>query len=175
MWLPNDHTFGLGAGKPNPAAMMAVNDEATGMVLDGVSHSPYWKDSLVVVVEDDPNTGGDHVDLHRTIALFASPWVKRGYVSHAHYDISSIHKLFAHIFGKPYWSQTIANAPLPLDLFTSTPDYTPFAYLPRKYSDLSCNPTGTTGAQAAEQWDFSQPDNQPGLDEQVRDYMRALK
>jgi hypothetical protein len=99
--------------------------------------------------------------------------VKRGYVSHAHYDISSVHKLFAHVFGKPYRNQQIANAALPLDIFTSTPDYTPFEYKPRTYSDLSCNPNGTIGAAAAAQWDFTEPDNQPGLDEQVRETLRA--
>ena len=59
-------------------------------------------DELVIVIEDDPSTGQDHVDMHRSIALFASPWVKRGYVSHGHYDVASLHKLFANIFGKPY-------------------------------------------------------------------------
>ena len=97
-WLGNDHTFGLSAGYPNPALMMAMNDEATGMLLDGISHSPIWGSSLVIVIEDDPSTGQDHVDMHRSIALFASPWVKRGYVSHGHYDIASLHKLMlAHL------------------------------------------------------------------------------
>jgi len=172
-WLYNDHTMGLAAGAPNPSLMIAVNDEATGMTLDAISHSPSWQDTLVVVVEDDPSDGLDHVDQHRTIALFASPWVKRGYVSHAHYDMSSIHKLFAQVFGKPYRNQQIANAALPLDIFTSTPDYTPFEYEPRSYPDLSCNPKGTAGAAAAAKWDFTEPDNQPGLDEQVRETLRA--
>jgi DNA-binding beta-propeller fold protein YncE len=174
-WLGNDHTFGLAAGKPNPALMMSVNDEATGMLLDGISHSPFWASSLVVVVEDDPSTGQDHVDQHRTIALFASPWIKRGYVSHAHYDVASVHKLFAHVFGKPYRNREIADAPLPLDLFTSTPDFTPFDFVPRSYTDGSCNPSGTTGSMRAQVWDFSHPDEQPGLDEQLEEYFRDLK
>ena len=174
-WLGNDHTFGLSAGYPNPALMMAVNDEATGMILDGISHSPFWATSLVIVIEDDPSTGQDHVDMHRSLALFASPWIKHGYVSHAHYDISSLHKLLAHIYGKPYRNQIIANAGLPLDMFTSTPDYTPYNYVPRGYSDGSCNPKGSKGAKRAEQWDFSEPDEQPGLDGQLREYLRALK
>ncbi len=174
VWLVNDHAWGQSASRPNPAVAIATNDEATGMLLDGISHSPMWKDTLVVVVEDDPNTGADHVDLHRTIALFASPWVKRGYVSRAHYDIASVHKVFAHVFGRPYWSATIANAPLPLDLFTSTPDYTPFTYVPRKFTDLSCNPSGTTGAKEAEDWDFSEPDDQPGLSRQNWESLRSL-
>ena len=173
-WLGNDHTFGLSGGYPNPAIMMATNDEATGMLLDGISHSPEWASTLVMVIEDDPSTGQDHVDMHRSIALFASPWVRRGYVSHGHYDVSSLHKLFAHIYGKPYPNVEIANAALPLDLFTSTPDYAPFSYLPRTYADASCNKKGTREAELASHWDFSQPDEQPGLGAQVERYMRGL-
>ena len=173
-WMGNDHTFGMAAGKPNPALMMAVNDEATGMALDGITHSPEWASTLVVVIEDDPSTGQDHVDMHRSIALFASPWVKRGYVSHVHIDVASLHKLFCHIFGKPYPNTEVASAALPMDLFSSTPDYTPFEYTPRSYTDASCNPKGTKQARAAEGWDFSMPDSQPGLDEQVEEYMRGL-
>jgi hypothetical protein len=174
-WLGNDHTFGLSAGYPNPGLMMAVNDEATGMLLDGISHSPIWASSLVIVIEDDPSTGQDHVDMHRSLALFASPWVKRGYVSHGHYDVSSLHKLIAHIFGKPYRNAEIAGAGLPLDMFTSTPDYSPFTLTPRVYADGSCNPKGTKGAKRAEAWDFSEPDQQPGLDGQLREALRDLK
>ena len=174
VWMGNDHTLGMTAGKPNPALMIAENDEATGILLDGISHSPLWADSLVVVVEDDPSDGSDHVDQHRTIALFASPWINRKYVSHGHYDMASIHKLFTHIYGKPYRNQAIANAALPLDMFTSTPDYTPYEYIPRKYADVSCNPGGTLGAKTAEAWDFREPDNQPGLSEQLEDYLRDL-
>jgi hypothetical protein len=155
--------------------MMAVNDEATGMLLDGISHSPIWATSLVIVIEDDPSTGQDHVDMHRSLALFASPWVKHGYVSHAHYDVSSLHKLLSHVYGKPYRNQEIANAALPLDVFTSTPDYTPYTYVPRAYTDGSCNPAGTKGAKRAAQWDFSEPDEQPGLDGQLREYFRSVK
>ena len=173
-WLTNDHGFGLAAGYPNPAIMVAVNDEGTGMFLDGVSHSSIWPESLVIVVEDDPQDGSDHVDQHRSIALFASPWVKRGYVSHGHYDMASIHKLFAHVYGTPYKNGILANAPLPLDLFTSTPDYTPYTYIPRRYSDISCNAAGTSGAMAAQDWDFSEPDNQPGLSAQNAEYLRHL-
>lgn len=173
-WLVNDHTFGFAANKPNPAILIATNDEATGMYVDALSHSPFWKDSLVVVVEDDPSQGGDHVDVHRTLALFASPWIKRGYVSHAHYDLASVHKLFSLIYGKAYRNTTLANAPLPLDLFTSTPDYTPFNYVPRKWTDLSCNPGGTQGAKAAEGWDFKDADDQPGLSQQVWQALHEL-
>jgi hypothetical protein len=174
MWLPNDHTFGLAAGSPNPAVLIATNDEATGMFIDGLSHSPFWQSSLVIVIEDDPSEGGDHVDVHRSIALFASPWVKRAYVSHGHYHLSSLHALISDIFGKSYRNDTIANAPLPLDIFTSTPDYTPYTYVPRTWTDISCNPKGSSGSMAAQSWSFSSPDNQPGLGRQVWEALHAL-
>ena len=174
IWIGNDHTFGMSAGKPNPASMIAVNDEATGIILDGISHSPIWPDSLVIVIEDDPSDGSDHVDQHRTLALLASPWIKRNYVSHGHYDMASLHKIITQVFGEPYRNEAIANAALPFDMFTSTPDYTPYTYIPRRYSDITCNPGGTSGSKSAEHWDFDEVDNQPGLSGQVRDYLRSL-
>lgn len=160
--LPNDHTFGGQAGAAHPGVMIAVNDEATGAVVDALSHSPLWPRSLVIVTEDDPQDGADHVDAHRTPLFMASPWVKRGYVSHGHYDMASVHKLILAIVGVPYPNEQIAQAPLPLDAFTSTPDYTPFDYLPRTF-DEPCNPPHTKAAAAAEGWDFDEVDDQPGI------------
>ncbi len=169
---PNDHTNGGSAGSAAPEVMIAVNDEATGMLLDAVSHSPRWKDTLVIVTEDDPQNGGDHVDLHRTVMWMASPWVRRKYTSHGHYDMASIYKLVAHVFGISYNNESIRSALLPLDAFTSTPDYTPFTYLPRTIT-APCNASGTKEAQEAAHWDFDEPDEQPGLSEQVEHMMRT--
>lgn len=171
MTLPNDHSQGLSTTRPTPQTMFAVNDEATGMLVDAVSHSPLWKRSLVVVVEDDPSQGGESVDYHRTILLLASPWVKRGYVTHAHVDIASVHKLIAHLFALPYPNVEVAAAPLPLDVFTSTPDYTPYDYKPRTYA-AACG-LGVTSAEQAltDSWDMDEPDEQPGLDAQVRRWL----
>ncbi|MCC6522314.1 MAG: hypothetical protein IT373_06615 [Polyangiaceae bacterium] len=160
--LPNDHTVGGQALSANPGVMVAVNDEATGRVIDALSHSPLWQDTLVIVTEDDPQDGADHVEVHRTPFFMASPWVKRGYVSHGHYDAASIHKLVLTVLGVPYPNAEIAEAPLPLDAFTSTPDYTPYDYEPRSY-DAPCNPSGSGAALAAEAWDFTEVDEQPGI------------
>jgi hypothetical protein len=173
MTLPNDHTQGVSPTTPSPELMIASNDEATGMLIDAISHSPLWPSSLVVVTEDDPADGADHVDHHRTPILFASPWIKRGYVSKQHIGVSSIHKLIANIFGIPYASSTVENAALPLDLFTSTPDYAPYAYLPRVWP-ATC---GTQPTQAekrlTDSWDLSRVDAQPGLDALVRKHLRG--
>ena len=168
---PNDHTYGGAAGQPAPEVMIAVNDEASGMILDALSHSPLWKDSLLVITEDDPQDGGDHIDLHRSVLFMASPWIRRGYVSHGHYDMASVYKLVAHVFGIPYHNDMIENATLPFDAFTSTPDYTPFTYVPRKVT-APCNGAGTPEALEAEKWDFDDPDDQPGLSQQI---MRMMK
>ncbi len=175
--LPNDHTTGVGPNTPSPEAMVAVNDDATGIFLDAVSHSPLWESSLVVITEDDPSDGGDHVENHRTPVLFVSPWVKHGYVSKQHIDVSSLHKIFAHVFGIPYPNEIVANAALPLDLFTSTPDYTPFVRTPREWP-LSCGETPSLSlpekALSASWGDVDDVDEQPGLGDQVWRAMRGL-
>jgi hypothetical protein len=168
---PNDHTAGGAAGEAAPEVMIAVNDEASGMILDALSHSPLWKDSLLIITEDDPQDGGDHVDLHRSILLLASPWVRRGYVSHGHYDMTSVYKLVAHVFGIPYHNDMIESAMAPFDAFTSTPDYTPFTYLPRKVA-APCNAATGPHAREAARWRWDEPDDQPGLSEQIMEMMR---
>lgn len=174
--LPNDHTVGLSPDNPSPEVMCAVNDEATGIMLDAISHSPFWKSSLVIITEDDPSSGGEHVDSHRTPLVLVSPWVKRGYVSKTHIDVASLHKMYAHIFGKPYWNRQVAGAMLPFDIFTSTPDYTPFVYKPRSWP-LECGASGGTPVPPGEKqltsmWDFTREDRQPGLASQVWRAMR---
>jgi DNA-binding beta-propeller fold protein YncE len=167
MTLPNDHTQGLSAGAPTPETMFAVNDEATGMLVDAISHGPLWKRSLVVLVEDDPSMGGESVDYHRTILVMASPWIKRGYVSHSHVHLASVHKLIAHVFALPYPNLEVANAALPLDMFTSTPDYTPYTYEKRTLP-LACGAmTSHAEERLTHSWDFDDADAQPGLDAQV--------
>ena len=167
----NDHTYGGQTGAAAPEVMIAVNDEATGLLVDGLSHSPTWKDSLVIVTEDDPQDGGDHVDLHRSLLFMASPWVKRGYVSHGHYDMASVYKLVAHILGLPYNNEQMKTALLPVDAFTSTPDYSPYSYLPRAVA-APCNPAGTKEAKQAEGWDWDDIDDQPGLSQQIAEMLK---
>jgi DNA-binding beta-propeller fold protein YncE len=170
----NDHTYGGDSGQPAPEVMIAVNDEASGLLLDALSHSPMWKDTLLIITEDDPQDGGDHVDLHRSLLLMASPWIKRGYVSHGHYDMASVYKLVAHLFGIPYHNDMIRNAMVPFDAFTATPDYTPFTYLSRQVT-APCNGSAGKHAARARQWDFDDLDDQPGLSEQIMEMMREPK
>lgn len=81
---------------------------------------------LVIITEDDPQGGVDHVDAHRSILMMAGPYVKRGYVSHTHANFGSILKTIYNILNVPYVNQFDATASLLQDFFTPVPDYTPY-------------------------------------------------
>jgi DNA-binding beta-propeller fold protein YncE len=170
--LMNDHTRGVGAGVPTPASMIAVNDEGTGILLDALSHSPAWASTLVVITEDDPAGGSDHVDIHRTPLIFAGPWVKRGYVSHTHIDVAALHKLYAHIFGLPYPNAVAATAALPFDVFTSTPDYTSWTHEARTQA-LACGGTPSAAEALLTESYSTKLDENPELGAQVKRSLRG--
>jgi DNA-binding beta-propeller fold protein YncE len=123
--LPNDHTSGPRPedGYPFAHSYVADNDLALGRMLEFLSKTPYWKSTLVIVTEDDPQGGVDHIDAHRSILMMAGPYVKRGYVSHKHANFGSILKTIYHILGVPYVNQYDATAALLDDYFTETPDF----------------------------------------------------
>ena len=67
MHLPGDHTAGGRAGYRTPRAYMADNDLALGRIVEALSKSPFWRDTIVFVLEDDSQAGPDHVDPHRSV------------------------------------------------------------------------------------------------------------
>ena len=129
--LPNDHTFGSKVGKPTPEYMVADNDRATGMIVEAISKSPFWHETIIFIIEDDPQSGsGDHVDAHRSICIPISPWVKRGYTSSVNYSIPSLYKTIELILGLPPMNLNDAGAAPMYDIFSDQPDYTPYDALP---------------------------------------------
>jgi YVTN family beta-propeller protein len=127
--LPNDHTAKERPedGYPYRSSFVADNDLALGRLLHFLSRTPYWKDMLVIITEDDPQGGVDHIDAHRSILMMAGPYVKHQSVSHTHANFGSILKVIYNILGIPYVNQYDATASLLQDFFTSTPDYTPYS------------------------------------------------
>ena len=164
--LPNDHTAGGRAGYPTPVSMYQDNDEATGYIIDALSHSTFWHETLVAVIEDDPQDGGDRVDNHRSVVLLAGPWVRRRYMSHVHYDNASLHHTIEAILGVQAHNRTVADSGVMYDFFTATPDFTPYTYIPRM-DPVAMNPATGMYAEASERWDWSKVDNQPGLSRMV--------
>jgi len=126
--LPNDHGAGERpeAGYPFRESYMADNDLAVGRIVEYLSHTPQWKNMLIVITEDDAQNGVDHVDAHRSILMLISPWVKRDYVSSVHYSFGSLFKSFWNIMGLPYLNQYDAGASDLNDFFTSAPDFRPY-------------------------------------------------
>ena len=130
MMLPNDHTAGPRPedGYPFSASYVADNDLALGRTLHFLSRTPYWKDMLVIVTEDDPQGGVDHIDAHRSILMMAGPYVKKNYISQTHANFGSILKVVYNILGVPYVNQYDITATLLTDFFTNTPDFTPYNF-----------------------------------------------
>lgn len=122
----NDHTVGLSLGKPTPIAQVADNDLAFGMFVDYLSHSPVWKTSLVIAVEDDAQNGPDHVDAHRSTSYLAGGYVKQGFVDHTAYSTTSLLRTIELILGLPPMSQYDAAATPLWRCFNNTPDHPPF-------------------------------------------------
>jgi YVTN family beta-propeller protein len=127
--IPNDHTASPRPqdGYPYAHSYVADNDLAVGRILHFLSRTPYWKNMLVVITEDDPQGGVDHVDAHRSILMLAGPYVKRNYVSHTHANFGSILKMIYNTLAVPYVNQYDVTASSLQDFFTSKPDLTPYS------------------------------------------------
>jgi len=128
MWLSSDHT----GGAPDARAQVADGDLAVGKIVDTISHSPYWKDSAIFVVEDDSQNGADHVDGHRAPIQVISPWATHGKTISTYYSQISMVRTIEQILGAEPLNQKVAAATPMFDAFQSTPDYTPFTALPNR-------------------------------------------
>src|SRR5215471_6421434 len=117
-------------GYPYLASWMADNDLALGRIVEFLSHTPYWKNMAIFVTEDDAGGEPDHVDAQRSVLLVISPWAKRGYVSHRHTTILSMHRTLYEIFGLPSLNMWDALANDFSDCFTTTPDFRPYKVVP---------------------------------------------
>ncbi|MFG1865955.1 alkaline phosphatase family protein [Microbispora bryophytorum] len=138
-WLSSDHT----GGPVNGAAQVADNDLAVGRIVDKISHSEYWKDSAIFVVEDDSQAGTDHVDGHRAPIQIISPWAKHGTVDSRYYTQITMIRTIEQILGIQPMNQKDSAATPMAAVFTGKPDYTPFTALPNRTS-LTLGLSGST-------------------------------
>ncbi len=165
--LGNDHTLGTTPGAPTPRAMIADNDLALGRVVEAISNSPYWKDSAIFVVEDDAQSGPDHVDSHRSVALVASPFARRAFVDHSFYSTSGMLRSMELILGLPPMSTYDAAATPMFNAFQSTPELSVYRRVTPNVALDEKNPASATGAMASQAMNFSDADLTPeeGLNE----------
>lgn len=161
--MGNDHTEGMQAGRPTPYAHVADNDLAVGMLIDHLSKSPVWKESVVFILEDDAQNGPDHVDAHRSPAYVVGPHVKRNYVDHTMYTTSGMLRTMELILGLPPMTQYDAAATPMWRSFTSQPDYSAFTYLPSNVNLKDRNPANTKLANISAKYNWSKEDAVPDL------------
>jgi hypothetical protein len=129
-WFSSDHT----GGPPNAAAQVADNDLAVGKLVDTISHSRYWKDSAIFVVEDDSQAGLDHVDGHRAPVQVISPWAAHGVVDNHYYSQITMIRTIEQILGIHPMNQKDSAANPMRAAFSQKPDFTPFTALPNRTS-----------------------------------------
>jgi DNA-binding beta-propeller fold protein YncE len=165
LYLPDDHTGGTRPDLPRPAASQADNDLALGRVVDAVSHSPYWDDTAIFVLEDDAQDGADHVDAHRSIAFVVSKYspgsAAQPYLEHRFYTtVNMIHTLET-LLGLPPMNLYDAYAPLMGSLFSGAGDQPAFTADDRNLKNgliYEVNKRTAPGAKISSKMDFSRPD-----------------
>ncbi len=130
--LPNDHTAKARPedGYASAKSYLADNDYALGRIVEFLSKTPEWRHMAVFVTEDDAQSGVDHVDAHRTVLMVASPYAKRGYVSHENSSFPGMLKTVLRILGLPPLNLYDAAAADLSGCFKTEPDFTPYQLLP---------------------------------------------
>jgi hypothetical protein len=171
LYLPDDHTHGTTAGKPRPAASVADNDLAVGRVVEAVSHSPYWNDTAIFIVEDDAQDGADHVDAHRSSALVISKYspgsADHPFVDSRFYTTVNMMHTMESVLGLPPMNQNDGYAPVIAPLFSGAGEQPAFsADWGNRDNGLiyQVNPPRGQGAEASAKMDFTRPDaNNPAV------------
>jgi DNA-binding beta-propeller fold protein YncE len=118
--LMHDHTGSYATaldGINTPQADVADNDYAVGKLLETLSKSPYARDTLVFVLEDDAQDGPDHVDAHRSIGFVAGPYVKQGAVVSTHYSTVNMLRTIEDLLGIEHLSVYDAYQPPMSEVF----------------------------------------------------------
>ncbi|HLG95799.1 MAG TPA: alkaline phosphatase family protein [Bryobacteraceae bacterium] len=164
MALSENHTNGTRPGSYAPVAMVASNDLAVGMIVERVSHSRYWPEMAIFIIEDDAQDGPDHVDAHRTAGLVISPYIRREKVDSTLYTTSSMLRTMELLLGLPPMSQYDAAATPMYASFGTKQDLTPFNSLPPQVDLNAKNTKLAWGAKESQKMDFDDVDrNAPGL------------
>ncbi|MFZ0962611.1 MAG: bifunctional YncE family protein/alkaline phosphatase family protein [Terriglobia bacterium] len=163
--LGNDHTAGTRPGLPTPEASVADNDLAVGRVVEALSHSPYWDDTAIFILEDDAQDGGDHVDAHRSTALEISKYSPSSpdhpYVDHNFYTTVNMVRTMEVLLGLPPMNQNDAQAAAMAPLFSGSGEQPPFTADRtnlRSGALYQMNSPRAPGARESAKMDFSHAD-----------------
>jgi YVTN family beta-propeller protein len=142
--LPNDHTAGIRPDCPTPRAMIADNDLALGQIVEAFSKSRFWKNTVIFVVEDDSQSGWDHISAYRTVSLVISPYSRLKNVNHTYYTQPSMVRTIEQILGLPPMNIQDAIANPMTNCFGDVPDLTPYDAVPNNIPLDEMNPSLTS-------------------------------
>lgn len=159
--LPGDHLLGTRPGAQTPNAMMAENDLILGKMVEEISRSPFWNQTAIFISEDDPQSGPDHVDCHRTVALVISPFTKRKNVDHTMYSTAGMLRTMEEILGLPPLTQYDASATPMWNAFKPKPDFTPYTALKNRVPLNEFNSKTAYGAQKSLDLTLDKADTSP--------------
>jgi len=162
--ISNDHTSGQHKGAISPIAAVGDNDLALGMLLEHLSKTPIWKESVVFVLEDDAQNGPDHIDAHRSPAFVAGGYVKRGAVVHEMYSTSGVLRTIELILGLPPMSQYDAAAKPLYECFSNKPNLTPYAAKPAQVDLEQRNIADNESSHRSQFFNLAKEDKAPDLD-----------
>jgi hypothetical protein len=166
LYLPDDHTGGVKKGYPTPSASVADNDLALGRVVEAISHSDYWNDTAIFVIEDDAQDGPDHVDAHRSIAFVISKYAPRRVdggkpaplVDSAFYTTVNMVHTMEVLLGLPAMNNHDDRAALMETLLSGPGDQAPFDADFRNLENKLIYRVNVKDSEAARHLDFSHPD-----------------
>jgi DNA-binding beta-propeller fold protein YncE len=158
MRLPNDHTMGTAKGALTPQAYVGTNDYAVGLIVQKISESIYWKNSIIFILEDDAQNGFDHVDAHRSTLLVIGPYIKKHFVDHEMYSTSSVLKTIELTLGLPPMTQFDLSATPILFSITDTPDLNPFNLVKPAIDMNAKNTADAFGAEKSSHLNFTKED-----------------
>jgi len=169
MRLGNDHTAGTRPGGPTPESSVADNDLAAGRIVEGISHSPFWDDTAIFILEDDAQAGADHVDAHRSLALAISKYAPQGangapFVDSRFYSTVSVVHTIESLLGLPPMNNNDAFSSLISTLFTGPGDQPPFVADSSNQDNgliYKANAKTAVGARQSMKMDFRHEDRAP--------------
>jgi len=162
--LGNDHTNYTAPGFHTPRAFVAENDLALGRMVEAITKSRFWKESAIFVLEDDAQSGPDHVDAHRSVGLIISPFARHGVVDSTMYTTSGFLRTIELILGLPPMSQYDAAATPAYNAFQATAVLAPFTLIEARVPLDERNPSSAYGAAASMRMNLEEADQVPDLE-----------
>jgi YVTN family beta-propeller protein len=140
MALSGDHTEGTRPGLPKPEAMVADNDLALGRIIEALSKSRFWKNTVIFITEDDSQAGWDHVSAYRTTGFVVSPYSRLQKTVSTNYNQTCIVRTIEQILGIPPMNIIDATALPMFNCFSDKPSDFPYQAVPNRIKINQINP-----------------------------------